>query len=406
MTQKFYLLSKSLLTKIALVAALMSWGGINNAWGDEIVVFDNESDVRSGWTKNSVTVTENLLSFGSSTHYVGSSSNISLTNTKLVVVAKRTNQSTDAFVRLSEGYTTKQTIGYSTTTKIYDMYDSDNYMELIFDTYSCTEKNIRIYGKNVTIKSIKFCSEKELTLDENKQTALLTNTSTAKSEVVRFNYSPKNGWNTICVPFQLKNGTSYEHMTSIFGTGWTAYGLTSYSDGVIAFSNLITSDYSSIAANTPVLVYAPNASVLAEGIELLSNVYINFGTKTAPTLATSVGSDPVITFQGTYAPMAKGTLEGKYGVTSDGKLAKGGSGAWMKGYRAYLTGLTGASARIIVIDGDDETTDIGGLAQIVDDEILGKGGSKAPRAYNLQGQQVRNGKKGIYIVNGKKIVVK
>ena len=41
-----------------------------------------------------------------------------------------------------------------------------------------------------------------------------------------------------------------------------------------------------------------------------------------------------------------------------------------------------------------------------DDEILGKGGSKAPRAYNLQGQQVRNGKKGIYVVNGKKIVVK
>ncbi len=153
MTQKFYLLSKSLLTKIALVAALMSWGGINNVWADEIVVFDNESDVRSGWTKNSVTVTDNLLSFGSSIHYVGSSSTISLTNTKLVVVAKRTNQSTDAYV-----HTAKQTIGYSTTTKIYDMYDSDNYMELIFDTYSCTEKNIKIYGKNVTIKSIKFCS--------------------------------------------------------------------------------------------------------------------------------------------------------------------------------------------------------------------------------------------------------
>ena len=203
-------------------------------------------------------------------------------------------------------------------------------------------------------------------------------------------YTAKQGWNTIILPF----GWS-DYKTNLFGSGIIPYELISYEGNILTFG---VPNYNIISANKPYLVYAPNAT--GEQVTVtVENKYINY--------ASHASSANGITFQGTYAPMPAGSLVGKYGVTSDGKLAKGGSGAWMKGYRAYLTGLpTGAQARIIVIDGDDETTDIGGLAQIVDDEILGKGGSKAPRAYNLQGQQVRNGKKGIYVVNGKKIVVK
>ena len=87
-----------------------------------------------------------------------------------------------------------------------------------------------------------------------------------------------------------------------------------------------------------------------------------------------------------------------------------------KGYRSYIdyTGTTTTSAKALSIsfsgveDDDDNgtTTDIR-IAELADDviETLGIGG-----VYNLNGQKVadttRNLPAGIYIVNGRKVVVK
>jgi hypothetical protein len=92
-------------------------------------------------------------------------------------------------------------------------------------------------------------------------------------------------------------------------------------------------------------------------------------------------------------------MQGKYGVTSDGRLAKGGNGANIKAYRAYIEVAEAAAARglTLVIDNNGETTDLG-FVKLIDQE--------AKAVYNLSGQRVEKGRKGLYIVNGKKVVVK
>ena len=68
----------------------------------------------------------------------------------------------------------------------------------------------------------------------------------------------------------------------------------------------------------------------------------------------------------------------------------------MNGFRGYLEGNL-AGARISIFD---EAT---GISRIYDaDEVFGKDA----KVYNLNGQKVENAKKGLYIVNGRKVVVK
>ena len=85
-----------------------------------------------------------------------------------------------------------------------------------------------------------------------------------------------------------------------------------------------------------------------------------------------------------------------------GGVIKQANGAKISAFRAYFTGVTppnpSTPARAIFLDG--ETTKIGSInanGEInVEDGII----------YNLAGQRVQNPKKGIYIINGKKVVIK
>ncbi len=78
------------------------------------------------------------------------------------------------------------------------------------------------------------------------------------------------------------------------------------------------------------------------------------------------------------------------------------SGTTMPAYKAYLDKAdipSGAKAVILSFDGDDDgTTAINGIEVAVDAENN--------EVYNLQGQRVMNPTKGLYIVNGKKVVIK
>jgi hypothetical protein len=75
-----------------------------------------------------------------------------------------------------------------------------------------------------------------------------------------------------------------------------------------------------------------------------------------------------------------------------GTLAKIGA------FRAYFTGLTaaGTGARAFFID-DNGTTSIKKIEDILNHEDI---------YYNLNGQHVQNPTKGIYILNGKKVIIK
>lgn len=97
------------------------------------------------------------------------------------------------------------------------------------------------------------------------------------------------------------------------------------------------------------------------------------------------------TFVGVYAPR---NAENLYGINNAGKLQKGGSGANIKSFRAYLTTVSGARE----ITFEDETT---GLTDVSSKTSDGRG-----ECFNLAGQRVAQPTKGLYIVNGRKVVIK
>ena len=122
------------------------------------------------------------------------------------------------------------------------------------------------------------------------------------------------------------------------------------------------------------------------------------GTITIPANTEFVAADGVttqtfgnVTLNGSIASSAFSSTI--YGFASSGKLVTANSGT-MNPFRAYLT--TTAGARLSFYTFDDETT---GIASV-------KVESENVRFFNLQGQAVAIPNKGLYIVNGKKVIIK
>ena len=208
-------------------------------------------------------------------------------------------------------------------------------------------------------------------------------TGTKPSVVVK--YTAKDGWNTIAMPFALTD----EILTEIFGAGYKIYEFENYSEGSISFKKS-TSFY----AGYPYLVYVETAATHADGVILKD---VNISTTTA----NSDWRNPV-TFQSTYAPIAAPNMEGKYGVTSAGKIQPGTAKASLKGLRAYFD-LSAASAAQykLVIDGETVVTGIDGITREAEEILNGS------TIYNLKGQKVAVPVKGgLYIINGKKTILK
>jgi len=211
--------------------------------------------------------------------------------------------------------------------------------------------------------------------------------SSIYSKVVWFKYSAQNGWNTICVPFQLTD----TYLEQIFGSGCTVYQIDNYSDGNLSFKK--TTSYS---VSTPYLVYTTHADEVADNILLKSvSVYASSSGWSSSNITQTKG---YASFIGTFDPIAAPEMNGKYGITTTCKLGKGNSSASIKGYRAYIEVSDPSASRLsIVIDDEGETTDMG-FVRMVDKD--------AKDVYNLQGQKVKKSGRGIYIVNGRKVVIK
>ena len=131
-----------------------------------------------------------------------------------------------------------------------------------------------------------------------------------------------------------------------------------------------------VAANTPFL-----AEFLGDKNEL------SFSDKTIAVTPESLGTD----FVGVYVPQK---AEGKYGIDNNGKLHKGGADATIAAFHAYLN----VTAPLGVAFNGSTPTAINGVAadKVADTAV-----------YDLSGRRVYGKlQKGLYIVNGKKVVVK
>ena len=140
--------------------------------------------------------------------------------------------------------------------------------------------------------------------------------------------------------------------------------------------NFITAE--SVAANTPFL-----AMGAAETKEL------SFENKNKAIVATTepLGDGFVGVYTKTY-------VNGKYGINKEGKLQKGGEGAYVDAFHAYLN----VENPLAVAFNGSTPTAINGVAA---DKVANTA------VYDLSGRRVYGKlQKGLYIMNGKKVVVK
>lgn len=306
---------------------------------------------------------------------------VSLSETQRIIVKAKTDGNSSAYVSLKKSSTSSFSSSSPTKFEAKKIdFVPTGYTTLVFDNLSTGDYYLQFQISHAAIESIELVDSYDFCFDEDNPMYAVSGYKTCQLK-----YTAKQGWNTIILPF----GWS-EYKTNLFGEGMSFYALKSYSDNILTFS---IPNYSIISANTPYIVYAPNATGTQSNITV-NNKYVSLASHAT----TPEGSS--VTFQGTYAPIAKGNMpSGSYGITNAGQIVNAGPYSSIKGYRAYLTGLpSGASARIMILDDDSNTpTDIGLFKMAV---------PEAKDVYTLSGQRVQKARKGIYVINGKKIIIK
>ena len=190
----------------------------------------------------------------------------------------------------------------------------------------------------------------------------------------------KADFNTVVLPFDL----TANQVAAAYGSDTEVYGYSENSTDANNVTVNFTKNDGSIKANTPVLIKATVASnsQTFEGVQVV-----------APTDAKVSGN--FFDFVGLYAPI-EAIPTGDYFI-GNGALYKSEGATSIKAFRAYLKAKEGAEARIISFAINDKATAIEGI------EIEGANDGKI---YNLKGQEVKNPQKGVYIQNGKTIIIK
>ena len=393
MNKRITLWERYVLSKLMLVATLCILGGGNLAMAEEVNISFENSYIPSDWsnggkygsiTYNAFTASENGITTANtwSTYSLTSNNSFNIENGSVIQIEVRLSTSSAS----SSSLKIRHSPDGSTFTDIKeftknDISDANSFTTLKIENVS-GNNYIQILGKAVCIKSFKIQpTSSTVIFDENNPSEFTSKTYQEAS----VKYTSYKGWNTICMPFQLRT-YSVNYLNSLFGTGWSAYTLSAYSNGILTFSKIAASGY--IQANTPLLVEAPNATGTQVELNLTDLAVTHSDNPQA-----SAGD---ATFQGTYAPI---DMEGKYGVTGSGTIQKGGAGSNMPGYRAYFTGVSAPAdgARPTIVFSEEEMPTGIGAVQLLEN---------TKDVYNLNGQKVAQTRKGIYIVNGRKIVVK
>ena len=180
-----------------------------------------------------------------------------------------------------------------------------------------------------------------------------------------------NKWSTIVLPFAVAN------VESVFGTGTQVAQLNNVNGNTLSFQSV-----TSMNANEPYMIKTAANFATAN----ISGVSIVEGTP-----AKTVSG---VTFQGVYA--AGNIPAGAYFVSGNQLYRASDATNTIKPFHAYFTTSNNAPELNFVIDGG--TTGISTMhnsQSIMHNEY-----------YNLAGQRVSQPTKGLYIVNGKKMIVK
>lgn len=204
---------------------------------------------------------------------------------------------------------------------------------------------------------------------------------------IRFTRPLKNGWNSICLPFNM-SAFDFENSTDT-----KLQALASYDGEVLNFEEV-----ENLEANVPYLVY-----ITGDNTEDGMFHGFNIGTEVfaADPQAQCRGG---FCFQGNYTPSF--AMRNRYGVADYGAegqfIQKGGEKSTLPATGAYFT--ASGKPESVKLNLGGEVTGIDSNGVIISDS------ASAP-VYDLKGVRVSNGSleglpKGLYIQGGKKVYVK
>lgn len=231
-----------------------------------------------------------------------------------------------------------------------------------------------------------------VTLDEtsdNISTVISDNAGRTVNVTLKRSIS-KDYLNTVCLPFDL----SAEKIAEVFGEGSVVSDYTSVTGTVMNFTPV-----TEMSANHPYIVNATETfdtkNIAGVTLKTIVNDENSVGFKNAEGSFSAhyVGSPSIYTFTSVAGDQL---FLGK-----DGKLYRpNAKGDKMKGMRAYF--------EVVDYTGNEAKVNIGGGLSSIDKLMNGE--AMTGKVYNLNGQYVGNTldglAKGLYIMNGKKYVVK
>ena len=231
-----------------------------------------------------------------------------------------------------------------------------------------------------------------------------TNNATLVAKEVSYTRTlPNQKWNALYLPVEIPVSELSENYDLAYFNDMHAYDRNS--DGVVDEMDMeiFLIKEGTLHANHPYFIRAKSEA--AKKLQLvLNNVVLHPAEETSLTCS-SVYTD--FTLTGVYTRHMAEDLPGCYAITGSGAWAPIAAGSYLNPFRCYLkmTARDGSPVKVdealksirIRAHGEDDTTDIDNMTI---------NGQQPAVIYDLQGRRVSNPGKGLYIVNGKKVMLK
>jgi len=269
------------------------------------------------------------------------------------------------------------------TNEVYAYVGEDGKLELKIAKPGHVDNCWMLWG---TVTVTKYTAN-EITLDETADDSETLTANNGKTAIVTLKRTiNKDVYNAICLPFDV----DAETIAEVFGEG--AEVAQYNSDTYNSTSEKMIIDFKkseTIEAGVPYLIYSENAystenPLTFEGVTISNELKPVSGTN--------------YNFVGNFAN-GQEVVQYDIVITAKGNLSVRKTTTTLKGYRSYFEATTeyAKQARSIDVNIGGETTSISSISGLE---------TESGDIYNLRGQKVNNTQKGVYIQNGKKVVIK
>lgn len=235
----------------------------------------------------------------------------------------------------------------------------------------------------------------------NETDASICNASNGQVDVVVNRNIKANEWNTICLPFDM----SEHQVKAVFGNNVRLADFTSWNfEGTptnVTKINIVFSDVTSILRNHPYIIKVEEDITTFK----VYNVEVFKGSASNSNVYNYYDEDEEEDFQytGTMTGVRKtGTVANNSIFLANNKFYYSTGSTNIKAYRATFNFgnivLSDPSPSRITMSFDEPSSETTGIKDV---KVV-----RSDKVYNLSGQQVKNPAKGIYVKDGKKVIIK